>query len=69
MQGAIMTKQKRKTKQDKLDDEARTRILASLNDFFSDLNEISNDTGYDIPDLHYNSLAVLHRELCEQQGH
>ena len=61
-----MTKPKRKTKQDKLDQEARTRIIASLNDFFSDLNEISNETGYDIPDLHYNSLSVLHRELCDQ---
>ena len=46
---------KRKTKQEKMDAEARTRIIASLNDFFSDLNEVSNDTGYSIPDLHYNN--------------
>lgn len=58
---------KRKTKQDRLDQEARTRIISSLNDFFSDLNEISNDTGYQISDLHYNSLSVLHHELCEEQ--
>lgn len=57
------------TKQDKLDREARTKILSSLNDFFSDLNEVSNETGYDIPSSHYANLTALHAELRQQQGH
>lgn len=60
-------KKKRKTKQDKLDQEARTKILSALNDFISELSDISNDTGYQIPDLHANSLACLHRELRDEK--
>lgn len=60
-------KKKRKTKQEKLDQESRSKVLSALNDFLSVLGDISNDTGYEIPDLHYNSLACLHKDLSDER--
>lgn len=57
---------KRLTKQEKLDKFAAVEILAELNNFLSRLSDISNETGFQIPDLYHNSLSCLHRELCER---
>lgn len=54
---------KRLTKQEKLDRQGAEAVLRALNDFFSEINTASTETGYDIPDLYYSSLTSLHKEL------
>lgn len=56
----------RLTKQQRLDREAAEKLVNGLNDFLSLVNDVSNETGFDVPEPHHSNLMALHKELMDK---
>jgi len=54
------------TKQEKMNRKGAKESLTALNNFLSELSDISNETGYQIPGLYQSTLTALHAELMKK---
>jgi len=54
------------TKQEKMNRKGAKESLTALNNFLSELSDISNETGYQIPGLYQSTLTSLHAELMKK---